>query len=139
MDDISPLAQCDFAYAMENGGVELHLGFATCNEFSALASIPGFAALNIEGHPATLWLPYLAGKQMTSLDANHCELTNDQIAQIAALPGLKELQVCWNEKITDLSPLLACPTLEKVTVCSNYTEALASIEGKARFTIEFRD
>ena len=139
VEDLSPLKVCDFSNAMENGGLELQIGFTSCQELSPLASIPGFAYLNIEGHDAATWLQYLAGKQVISLDANHCDITNEQIALLAALPGLKELQVCWNEKVTDLSPLLSCPTLEKVVVNSYSKEAIASIEGKARFTIEYRD
>ena len=137
--DLSPLSACDFSYAMKNGGVDLQLGFTACQDLSPLASSPGFVSLNIEGHDAATWLQYLVGKQMISLDANHCDLTNEQIALLAAIPGLKELQVCWNEKVTDLSPLLSCPTLEKVVVNSYSKEALASIEGKAHFTIEYRD
>ena len=138
VEDISPLSECDFTYAMENGGLQLQLGFTPCEDFSPLASIPGFASLNVEGHAAALWLPYLEGKQVTSLYANHCELTNDQIALIAAIPGLQEVQLCWNEKLTDLTPLLSCTTLTKVVLNDYSTEAIASIEGKARFAIEYR-
>jgi len=138
IEDLSPLSQCDFSYAMENGGLRLQLGFTPCEDFSPLASIPALAELNIGGHPASLWLPYLAGKPVTSLDASHCELTNDQIALIAAIPGLEELQIPWNDKATDLTPLLSCPTLKKAVLNDYSAEAIASIEGKAQFTIEFR-
>jgi len=137
--DLSPLKDCDFAFAVENGGLWLFLGAIPCEDFSVLSTIEAFAQLSMDGHDAALWLPYLAGRTVNILDANHCNLRNDQIAAIAAIPQLRELQVCWNEQITDLSPLLACPTLEKVVVNSYSTEALASIEGKAHFTIEYRD
>jgi len=137
--DLSPLKDCDFSYAMENGGLRLQAGFIPCEEFSALTSVEVFAGLSLEGHDAALWLPYIAESPIYMLDANHCNLVNDQIASIAAIPQLRELQICWNEQLTDLSPLLACKTLEKVVVNSYSTLALASIEGKAHFAIEFRD
>ena len=139
VEDLSPLNDCDFSYAMENGGLELQIEFVRCTELSPLSSIPGFADLNIGGHSAKTWLPYLEGKQVTRLGANHCELTNEQVALLAALPGLKELDVSWNEQITDLSPLLACPTLEKLIINRDNAEALASIQGKAKFAIEYRE
>lgn len=139
VSDLSPLTKCDFGYAMENGGLKLFIGFIPCGDFSALASIAAFAQLDLQGHDAALWLPYLADRPVGVLAINHCKITNDQIASIAAIPQLRELQLCWNEKITDLSPLLACKTLEKVTVNSYSTEAIASVEGKAQFAIEFWD
>ena len=137
--DLSPLEDCDFGYAMENGGLRLSISWIPCEDFSALASIEAFIDLGLQGHDATLWLPYIAGHSVRYLDANRCNLTNDQIALIAAIPQLRELHISGNENVTDLSPLLACQTLEKVFLNSYGKEAIASIEGKAHFTIEYQD
>ena len=116
----------------------MQIGYIPCEDFSPLATIPGFANLNIGGHDASLWLPYLKGKQVTLLYADQCNLTNEQIEQIANIAGLQEVQLCWNNELTDLTPLLSCGTLTKVMLNSDQTEAIASIEGKARFAIELR-
>ena len=73
------------------------------------------------------------------LGASNSNLTNDQIALIAGIPQLQQLEIGWNSQITDLSPLLTCKTLQKVNMSRNDTAALASIEGRANFTIEFFD
>jgi Leucine-rich repeat (LRR) protein len=135
--DLSPLTECDFGYAMENGGLRLDLAYIPCEEFSALASIPAFEELNMDGHDVALWLPYIDDRSIGVLSINHCNITNDQIASIAAIPQLRELRICWNEKITDLSPLLTCKTLEKIIINSDNTDAIASVEGKTQFSIEF--
>ena len=104
-----------------------------------MLAIPAFAELIIDGSDAALWLPHVAGRPVRTLFANNCNLTNAQIAEIAALPQLQEVQVCWNDSVTDLSPLLACETLEKVVVNYSNVAAIASIEGKANFTIEYQE
>lgn len=137
--DLSPLKECNFDYAAEDGGLSMDISYNTCEEFSALASIPAFSDLSVSGHDAALWLSYLAGKHIGMLSANNCSLTNDQIAVIAEIPQLTTLGIGWNEQITDLSPLLDCKTLEEVYLSRSDTEALASIEGRANFAIRFFD
>ena len=137
VDDISPLMECNLNSAMENGGLSLDLSYIPCEEFSALASIPAFSYLGLSGQDAANWLPYLEEKSIAMLEANHTSLTNDQILAIAALPQLAELQIGWNEQLTDLSPLLSCGTLTKLYINQDNTEAIASIEGRTQFTIEY--
>ena len=137
ISDISPLKECDYSAAMESGGLFLDVAYTPCEEFSALASIPAYAVLGVGGHDAALWLPFIEGKPIEALDASHAGLTNEQISSLAAIPQLKELRLGWNEKVTDLSPLLSCGTLERLLINQDNTEAIASIEGKAHFTIEF--
>ncbi len=137
VSDINPLKECNFDYAAENGGLSLDISYMPCEEFSALKSIPSFSALSIGGHEAVNWLPYLEGTPCIMLDANGADLTNDQIVTIAALPQLTELMIGWNEQVTDLSPLLSCDTLTKLIINQDNAEAIASIEGKAQFTIEY--
>lgn len=137
VDNISALTECNFHAAMENGGLSLDISYIPCEDFSALASIPAFSYLGVGGHDAMRWLPYIEGKSVAMLEANNTHLTNDQLAAISALPQLTELQIGWNEQLTDLSPLLSCGTLTKLYINPESTEALASIEGRAQFTIEF--
>ena len=137
--DLSPLKECNFDYAAGNGGLNLDISFSKCEDFSALASVPAYSELRIAGYDAALWLPYLSGKTIQMLGASNSNLTNDQIALIAGIPQLQQLEIGWNSQITDLSPLLTCKTLQKVNMSRNDTAALASIEGRANFTIEFFD
>jgi len=135
--DLSPLNACDFDFAVENGGLYLDIAFIPCEDFSVVASIPVFSTLGVGGHDASLWLPYIEGKSIDTLRVNSTNLTNDQIAIIAGIPQLRELHVGWNEELTDLSPLLSCKTLEKLYINQDNSEAIASMEGKAQFTIEY--
>ena len=135
VSNISPLADCDWSAAYDAGGFDLQIWSVPCEDFGALASILHYAYLNICDVDAAFWLNALVQSEVKCLNAENCNLTDRQIVTIAALTGLNELSLSWNQNITDLTPLLSSGTLEKLTLSRDMTEALASIEGRTDFEI----
>ena len=137
--DLSPLAACDFSYASERGGLWLSVSSLPCEDYSPLATIPRFDGLNCNGTDAALWLDYIAGKPVRQIEMSGVQLTNEQLAIIAALPGLESINLTNNEALTDLTPLLGCDTLKEIGISARMEAAIASIQGKAQFTIKAED
>ena len=134
--DFSPLGQVDFTYAMTQDwepGVSLALNVMNRNSLPAdayafLEGIPGFSQLEFPSVSAKLWLDHLAGKPVKRLNADDCGFTNEQFrAFVEAHPELEEVQISWNQQLTDVSCLLALENLRKVQLSSNMTQAKASL------------
>ena len=141
--DFSPLAQVDFTYAAENrGGV--HLGLNVMNSrslpedaFDFLASVPAFDCFEINDVPIQYWLDHVADKPIKILWASNCGITQEQFnAFVEAHPELEELQVPWNERITDASPLLRLENLRYVKLSNNMQKAIASLGDGFRFELQ---
>ena len=134
--DFSPLGQVDFTYAMTQDwepGVSLALNVMNSNSlpqdaYAFLEGIPGFSQLEFPSVSAKLWLDHLAGKPVKRLNADDCGFTNEQFrAFVEAHPELEEVQISWNQQLTDVSCLLALENLRKVQLSSNMTQAKASL------------
>jgi Leucine-rich repeat (LRR) protein len=132
--DFSPLGQVDFTWAAENrGGVSLALNVMNSSSlpqdaYAFLEGIPGFSQLEFPSVSAKLWLDHLAGKPVKRLNADDCGFTNEQFrAFVEAHPELEEVQISWNQQLTDVSCLLALENLRKVQLSSNMTQAKASL------------
>lgn len=134
--DISPLADCDFTEAYAEGGLQLSLSNCEIEDYAVLESITAFQELNMGGAAAALWLPHIQGARVEALRAGWTQLADADIETIATLEGLRELQIDGQDKLTDLSPLLSCETLEKLYVSADMQKALDSIADKAGFAIE---
>ena len=131
--DFSSLGQVDFAYAMENGGVQLDLSVQNGRQlprdaFAFLANVPGFARLTVHGIPVGLWLDAVMEKPIQVLYSDDTDMTQDQFAALAAAhPELESVSVAWNRKIRDVSCLLGLEDLREVWLSPDMTEAIASL------------
>ena len=131
VDDLTPLADCDFSAAAEEGGFELH-----CNEldlgeedFAAMARIRHFRELAFTDADPAVWIPALSDCEIEDLGAAGDLRSNEDLAAFAAdHPELRKLWLGWMDEITDLTPLLSLEKLEEVSVHQEMKEAIASLE-----------
>ena len=138
VSDISALRETDFSYAYGRGGLSLDINVIPCEDLSPLQAVRQFSELHVIGIEASRWLPHLASSTVGRLLAHNCSLVNLDIAQLAALTGLKELEIPDNQDVTDLRPLLGCAALERLLLSSGMEKAIKSIEGSASFEITVR-
>ena len=138
VSDISALRETDFSYAYGRGGLSLAINVIPCRDLSPLQAVSQFSDLHVIGIEASRWLPHLAGSNVGKLMAHNCGLVNRDIARLAALTGVKELEIPDNQDVTDLRPLLECKTLERLLISSGMQKAFKSIEGSASFEITVR-
>jgi hypothetical protein len=139
VSDISAFKEIDFSYAYERGGFSLLICNIPCKDLSPLAAVQQFNELHVVGREASQWLPYLSESSVTRLLAHSCRLKNSDIPLLAAIPGLKDLEIPDNQKVTDLSPLLALETLERLTVSQNMKKAVKSLGEQVGFEVIFAD
>ena len=132
--DLSPLADCDFEAAMEEGGLELTLIGDRFEDFAPLSAVPAYQRLHLADADASAFLPCLEGCQVLIFHADNCfrgPEANALLADFAgAHPELEELALSWNQNLTDLSPLLDMKNLRRVRLGDGMEEAAGSLEGK---------
>ena len=90
---------------------------------------------------ASALVPCLDSCTVLSLQADNCFTGKDADALFSdfaeAHPELEELELFWNQDLTDLSPLLQMENLERVRIGDGMEEARKSLEGKEfSFTLE---
>ena len=132
VSDLTPLKDCDFGAAMQRGGLCLGLSNIPCRDFSALSAVPQYRYLNLFGDDCALWLEAVQNCRIESLEAGgDKKLNNASLAKLAAdHPELRELNISWQDNVTDLTPLLELDSLEEVRVSRNMTQAIDSLNGK---------
>ena len=142
VDDLTPLAACDFSAAEEDNGFDL-----ACNEldlgeedFAAMAHIRRFGGLAFTDADPAVWIPALSGCEIRFFGAAGDLHSNEDLAAFAAdHPQLRELFLGWAEDLTDLTPLLALEDLERVSINGDMREAIASLDGQSyRFELEIQ-
>ena len=146
VSDLSPLAECDFSTGInETGGFNLCLNGAPVEDYSPLSSIPVYDNLEINDVDPVRYLSYLEGIPIHRYFAANAFTERSSAEDADALfaqfvqghPELTEVGVPWNNKITDLTPLLELEHLQKVRVSSIMEEAISSLEGEdVRFELE---
>lgn len=131
LKDVSPLAELDSSASMDRGGFELSLGGTNCADYSAIGSIPVFRRLDLNSADCSKWLGVLDGREVYSLSAHGSHMDQAQFeALLAAHPELEELQIPYNNEITDLTPLLEMENLRQLLVNRDMKQAVASLDGK---------
>ena len=135
VSDISVFKETDFSYAYGRGGLSLSINGIPCKDLSPLAAVRSFSGLHVIGMEASRWLPHLANSTITCLLAHGCGLRNDDIPVLAALAGLKELEISNNTEVTDLTPLLFSDTLERLTLTRNMEKAIQSLGEQVGFEV----
>ena len=137
VSDLSPLTECDLSAAEERGGFWLELDDNPVQDFSPLAGIPRFSNLCLNNIDCKLWLPYLREAQIDHFSSCNCRMSNEELAEFAAEhPELREIDIPWNQQLTDLTPLLSLENLERVQVSRNMEKAVATLEGQGSFRLE---
>ena len=139
--DLSPLAGCDFDSSLEEGGFELSLLGIRIDDLSPLSAVPVYKSLHLADVDASALVPCLDSCTVLSLQADNCFTGKDADALFSdfaeAHPELEELELFWNQDLTDLSPLLQMENLERVRIGDGMEEARKSLEGKEySFTLE---
>ena len=129
--DLTPLAECDFSYAREQGGLCLSLGGLQAEDLSPLASIGSYDWLCLNGIDASLWLDTLEGCEVRSLCAHYGNMDQEQLERFLAAHGeLETLEIPFNPKLRDLTPLLETENLQRVVVNGEMDQAIDSLGGK---------
>ena len=90
--DLSPLAEMDYAAAQETGGFNLEIDRCDISDFSALSAIPAFSNLNVCGHSAESWTPYV---EQASIRCFCGPLDNDETLKgfVRLHPELEEMHI----------------------------------------------
>ena len=142
VDDLTPLADCDFSAAYEDIGFSLHLNELELSEedFAAIGTIRRFQSINFTDADPAVWIPALSDCEIERLGAAGDLHSNEDLAAFAAdHPELRELFLGWAEDLTDLTPLLALENLEKVSISRDLRAAIASLDGQSCEWLEIRD
>ncbi|MCR5072690.1 MAG: hypothetical protein K6A39_02515, partial [Clostridiales bacterium] len=130
VSDISPLASCDFSEAEEEGGFHLIMDDNPVKDFTALGSVPHFAQLILNNMDCDLWMPCLRDVRIDEFESCGCGFTAESLSRfVSEHPELRRLDIPWNDKLTDLTPLLTLENLETVWVSDNMKQAIASLDG----------
>jgi len=146
VSDLSPLAEVDYSTAVkENGGFEFAVSGHHIEDFSPLSAVPAFSRLMMGNADPVRYVSVLEGKEIRCFEAvggfSEESAAEDADALFAEFvrnhPELSELDIPWNERITDLTPLLELQNLEKVRISANMEAARESLEGADyRFLLE---
>ena len=117
----------------------LGLSNIPCRDFSALSAVPQYRYLNLFNNDFTLWLESRAElPDRGSGGGRGQKLDNASLAKLAAdHPELRGLNISWQEKVTDLKPLLELESLERLRVSQDMQAAIDSLDGKdLRFQLD---
>ena len=138
VSDLSPLAEADYSTAVkENGGFEFAVSGHHIEDFSPLSAVPAFSRLMMGNADPVLYISDLEGIEIRSFQADggfgeECtaEDANALFAEfVRNHPELAELDIPWNDKLTDLTPLLELENLQEVRISANMEAAQASLDG----------
>ena len=136
VDDLSPLTECDFSVAGENGDLALFLNNLPVEDYSPLQGLP-LRRLDINDTDPERFLPFIEEAPLRSFQACNSFIDrggSDPNALFAEFvrshPQLEELNLSWNQGISDLTPLLELENLQEVRVSRDMEQAIRSIEGQ---------
>ena len=129
--DLMPLYELDTGAAERNGGFSLSVGGLSCEDYSPVASIGAFRWLDLNGADCEKWPDLTQLRVLRGLSAHGDGLDQALFeAVVAAHPELEELQIPYNEEITDLTPLLELRELRRVVINRDMKKAVDSLQGK---------
>ena len=142
VEDLTPLAECDFSAAEEDIGFDLD-----CNElklgeedFAAIAHIRRFGGLAFTDADPAVWISALSDSEIHYFGAAGDLRSNEDLAAfVSDHPELRQLFLGWAEDITDLTPLLALENLERVEINGDMREAIASLDGQSCDWLEIQN
>ena len=150
LTDMSPLTKVDYRFCMqeENGGgftlepIKPREGWTpSAADYAPLSAIPAFNRLGVSWIGPELWMEAVQNASIRQLDAQCGGLTTNEelLAFVAAHPELEEIQLTFNEGITDMSCLLSLEHLRYVEVNASMATAIASLGDGYGFELNIRD
>ena len=127
--DLSPLAECDYGWAAEHGGMNLNVDIARIKDYSFLSGIPRFGWIGMGGINPDIWLDAVSSAQIRGIFCG--AFTQEQVNKLLEQhPELEELHVQGCTKVTDLSMLAGRPNMRYVKISKNMEKKiLKSLEG----------
>ena len=129
--DLSPLRDVDYSAAVRDGGFSMSIGGTNCDDYSPLEAVPVYNFLDLNGVDAARWPDLTKVEELYRLSAHGDSLTQAKFEELlSAHPELEELQIPYNDKITDLTPLLGMENLQRLLVNRDMKKAIASLEGQ---------
>ena len=135
--DLSPLAACDLSAAYGMNGLWLGVGGTDIEDFTPLSGLERFEGIDMNSVPSDRWVDAIADVSIGQLYAGGCFGSSDDLAAVLLEhPELEELHIPWNEKVTDLTPLLAMENLRYVKVSANMEKAIDSLGHNYGFELE---
>ena len=130
--DLSPLTDCDFSEAYEQGGFHLDTADLPCEDFEALSSIREYRFLCLNNMSSELWAEKLEGCLVHRFGATGAEWTNERFAAfVGQHPELEEIEISWSMELTDLTPLLELENLRQLHLNAQMEEAIRSLDGQS--------
>ena len=126
--DLSPLAECDFSWAAEHGGVNLNIDMQKGRDYSFLSGISRFGWIGMAGINPDAWLDAVSSAQIRGIFCN--AFTQEQVNRfLDQHPELEELHI-QGSKVTDLSVLAGRPNIRYVKISRNMEKKIMkSLEG----------
>ena len=126
--DLSPLQECDFTDAYKDRGFHIWLSDIPAEDFSPLSSIQRLESLDLNDRDSALWAPALENAEVYGFWGADVFHDNESFAAfVAAHPELEQLNIPWNEAVTDLSPVLSLEHLQHLRVSENMQAALEPV------------
>lgn len=129
--DLSPLLECDFSYAEQDGGFCLVTSNSSIADLSPISVIPGYGHLNLCGYHPELWMHYVEN----AFIRGYCgPMGDDETLRqfVERYPELEEMHIEAGYQLTDLTPLLELENLRYVHIWDGADLAARSLEGQAR-------
>ena len=139
--DISPIGEIDYTYCMQVNEwdgrapyfrleIEGMSNVLPPEAYAALAAVPAFDYLDIDLTDYHLWIDLLKDKPILRAQMCGCSWDNEGFAAfIAQHPEIEELDVCWDEGLTDLTPVLTLSNLRYIRVSNGMRAAARSLDG----------
>ena len=142
--DLTPLAECDFSSAYEQGGLILNINDLKGldqDDFDALGSVRVFRNLAFDDADPAVWMPALKNSQILCIGAAGDLRSNEALSQFAAdHPEIQSLFIGGDDRITDLRCLVGLENLERISVNREMKKAIASLDGlEYGFELEIMD
>lgn len=129
--DLSPLRQLDYSASQRDGGFDMSVGGTNCDDYSPLEAVPVYSHLDLNGIDAARWPDLTQIETICRFSAHGDNLTQKKLEELlSAHPELEELQIPYNDKISDLTPLLGMENLQSVIVNRDMKKAVASLDGQ---------
>ena len=150
VNDYSPLGKVDYSYCMEpdEGGWVPHFGLDFYDHFRQyteetydfISKIPYFDYLNLGDGDYKLWADRIKNTPIRRIDMFNCGFDNDGFKDfIEAHPELEEIDIRWNDDLTDISPVLSLENLRRVAVSDNMRQAIRSVGNDHDFELAIED
>ena len=141
VNDLSPLQDCDFTDAYEDGGLSIWLSDIPAEDFSPISGIRRLQSFDLNDRDSALWAPALENAEVYGFSGANVFRDNESFAAFAAAhPELEQLSIPGNEAVTDLSPVLSLERLQTLVVSVNMEAALEAVRAAGPgFEIEVRN